>query len=224
VLSGVLKKGDNEIVVMAQNGGSDPNPAGLFFQAGIVLKDGSTVTVSSDEKWQWNGNLPKPREGRLGKITGDWMPVSVVQPAEPWNEVTSTVVKRLLAQISSSDAPMIRASLVKSDFLMRSLGRPLREQIVSMRPTDLTTLEAVDLANGPTLAAALATGAQNLESVAAGNPENLVRRVYETAFSRAPAPDELAEILQVLGDGRDQAAIEDFLWSVFMTPEYMVVR
>ena len=38
---------------------------------------------------------------------------------------------------------------------MRSLGRPLREQIVSMRPTDLTTLEAVDLANGPTLAALL---------------------------------------------------------------------
>ena len=29
---------------------------------------------------------------------------------------------------------MVRASLVKSDFLMRSLGRPNRDQIVSVRP------------------------------------------------------------------------------------------
>ena len=54
----------------------------------------------------------------------------------------------LLAQMSGKGSPPARASLVKSDLLQRSLGRPNREQIVSMRPNELSTLEAIDLANG----------------------------------------------------------------------------
>ena len=46
---------------------------------------------------------------------------------------------------------MVRAALLKSNDLMRALGRPNRDQIVSMRPSDLTTLEAISLANGETI-------------------------------------------------------------------------
>ena len=51
-----------------------------------------------------------------------------------------------------------RASLVASDLLMRSLGRPNREQVVSDRPANLTTLEALDLSNSPLLAETLNRG------------------------------------------------------------------
>ena len=34
---------------------------------------------------------------------------------------------------------------------MRSLGRPNREQVVTTRPDQLTTLQALDLANGQIL-------------------------------------------------------------------------
>ena len=57
---------------------------------------------------------------------------------------------------------MVRASLLKSDPMMRALGRPNRDQIVSMRPNDLTTLEAMELANGSILAKTLSAGAENL--------------------------------------------------------------
>ena len=43
---------------------------------------------------------------------------------------------------------------------MQSLGRPLREQIVTMRPETMTTIEAIDLANDPGLAEVFAVGAE----------------------------------------------------------------
>ena len=46
----------------------------------------------------------------------------------------------------------VRATLLHSDLLMRSLGRPNREQVVTTRPDTLTTLQALDLTNGPILA------------------------------------------------------------------------
>ena len=57
---------------------------------------------------------------------------------------------------------MIRAALVKADALMRSLGRPNREQVVTTRRDVLTTLQALDLSNGQILADMLARGAANL--------------------------------------------------------------
>ncbi len=51
---------------------------------------------------------------------------------------------------------------MKSDFLMRSLGRPNRDQIVTSRPNELTTLEAIDLSNDATVAKALEAGAKKL--------------------------------------------------------------
>ena len=55
-----------------------------------------------------------------------------------------------------------RAALVACDPLMRSLGRPNREQVVSDRPSMLTTLEALDLSNSDLLATTLNRGAPNV--------------------------------------------------------------
>ena len=45
---------------------------------------------------------------------------------------------------------------------MRSLGRPNREQVVSDRPSMLTTLQALDLSNSQLLAETLSRGAPNV--------------------------------------------------------------
>ena len=52
--------------------------------------------------------------------------------------------------------------MVKSDPLMRSLGRPNREQVVTTRSDTLTTLEALDLSNGQVFNDLLAGGAADL--------------------------------------------------------------
>jgi hypothetical protein len=77
---------------------------------------------------------------------------------------------------------MVRASLVPSDLLMRALGRPNREQIVSMRPDNITTLEAIDLANGEQLAGL----AQARREKLAAWPKKESRRAWSTILSCAP--------------------------------------
>jgi hypothetical protein len=60
------------------------------------------------------------------------------------------------------DRQFVRVTLVDCDPLMRSLGRPNREQVVTTRPEQLSTLQALDLANGQTLAVTLDRGAANI--------------------------------------------------------------
>lgn len=223
-LNGLLNKGDNQIVVVAVNGGSEPNPAGFFFESQMVLANGDRLSVSSDDSWQFSRAVPNIREGRLGKIAGDWEPVRVLSAIPAWTDAVNSRAQELLAQVSDGRIPMVRASLVKSDFLMRSLGRPLREQIVSMRPTELTTLEAIDLTNEATFASALSAGAKSLQATGQNSPQELIRSVYRFALSRDPSPEELLAVTSSFSAEVTEQEIEDFLWAVFMTPEFLLVR
>ena len=125
---------------------------------------------------------------------------------------------------ASATQPMVRASLLKSDLLMRTLGRPNREQIVSTRPTDLTTLEAMDLNNGNILDARLAEGARALLARSFATPTELASYVWRAALSREPSPDELQLAVALLGEKPDAATTQDFLWGVLMLPEFQIVR
>lgn len=118
---------------------------------------------------------------------------------------------------------MVRAALVPSDMLMRALGRPNREQIVSMRPDNITTLEAIDLANGQQLAAALRRGAGQLadEGLATGE---LIESVYVRTLSRLPSAAEMRGLTAILGPQPAREDIEDFLWMIVMLPEFQFVR
>ena len=71
---------------------------------------------------------------------------------------------------STAEHRFVRAALVKADPLMRSLGRPNREQVVTTRGDVLTTLQALDLSNGQILADTLARGAANLLKADADGP------------------------------------------------------
>ena len=55
---------------------------------------------------------------------------------------------------------LMRAALTRADALQSSLGRSNREQVVTTRPTQFTTLEAITLSNGPRFAELLARGAE----------------------------------------------------------------
>ncbi|MCA9023074.1 MAG: hypothetical protein KDA74_23155, partial [Planctomycetaceae bacterium] len=80
--------------------------------------------------------------------------MTIVKPVGSWTAAVDAQAKSLLAVAAEGKRPMIRASLLKNTALMKSLGRPMREQIVSMRPSQLTTLEAIDLSNEASLAEA----------------------------------------------------------------------
>jgi mono/diheme cytochrome c family protein len=220
-----LKQGNNQIVIIATNAGNGPNAAGLYFQAQAQLADGSTTTFHSDTTdWQFSPEAPAGKEGRLGALPKTFHPVTPVKALTVWTQALASQGPGLLAQGASAARHPVRAALVKSDFLMRSLGRPNRDQIVSMRPDDLTTLEALDLANGATLTQALEAGAVELLKQTWPTPGDLIRHLYAHTLARQPTTAELTAAQDLLGPQPQLTTTADLLWALLMQPEFLYVQ
>lgn len=216
-----LRKGTNRVVVVATNGGSGPNLAGAFFLAEAMLPGGKSSRLHTDASWRWVEARPG-KKGELDVKDADWQAAAVV--AGPWAARLEADFKGKLSGSRAGASLMVRAALLKADFLQRSLGRPNRDQIVGMRPNDLTTLEAIDLANGPVLYETLAGGARDIAGREWKSPSDLVRWVYAFALSREPTGKELAVSLDTLGPSVSAQGVEDLLWSVCLLPEFLFVR
>ncbi len=204
-----LTTGENVIEVDAEMFGG---AAGFICQ--IILVDGDKqVVIATDKSWESRG----PGD--------DWSAAAEIHPygAGPWGsllDVNAAVQANLSTGLPTRP---VRAALVQNDFLMRSLGRPHRDQVVTTRPSELTTLQAIDLANGDILAGYLSAGAKRLVSQGISADE-LIEWLYRFALSRDPTAEEQAVLVEIAGDGRDPVAVEDLLWSVFMLPEFQIVR
>lgn len=216
-LKPLLKKGENQILVIGKNGGTGPNAAAFYFQA--HLQQGKqSVSVVSDASW-----MATPAPNGAVPAQAQWTKAVAVPNQHGWDSIAEKM-QQARAQLSGSGGLRVRASLMKSDLLMRSLGRPNREQIVTSRPNDLTTLEAMDLNNGAILAAQLEKGAQRLLSDMGNNPQDMVESLYWQALSRAPSAEEKQIALDVLGAQPSSDTVQDFLWTLFMLPEFQLIR
>jgi hypothetical protein len=218
-----LKRGKNEILIVATNAGKDPNPAGLFFEVRWMDSERKPSSLASDESWQWSDQLPDKR-GKYKKPIEDWKPVATVTNQGVWMPRIEKEIALLFSRSDSVVGKMIRASLLKSDFLTRSLGRPNRDQIVSVRPLELTTLEAIDLSNGETIAEVLSLGAANLMKKDWRSSAELIDWLFRFALGRNPTPTEMKTLGEVMGSEPTTTTIEDVLWAIVMLPEFQVVR
>ena len=218
-----LKAGPNEILVVGRNGGSEPNLAGLFCELLATAADGQVLSLGTNETWTYSKTLPDAN-GKYKKPPTDWQPASLVTQHPVWSTRLDPVIGSLLQQAAQSGNLMVRASLVKCDFLMKSLGRPNRDQIVSVRPEMLTTLEAIDLSNGETLADTLTRGAKKLVARQWDSPAGFAKWLWRYALSRDPTPQEVESVTAALGDQLTEQGIEDVLWAAIMLPEFQLVR
>lgn len=217
-----VRPGRNELLVVASNGGQSPNAAGLFFAAKLDEKNEESIIVS-DGSWQWSPTVPAKAE-KVSVDVNDWQQAVAVEHPQIWAPTVTPELASLWSRGASGVSQMVRASLVKSDFLMRSLGRPNRDQIVSVRPVELTTLEAIDLSNGEELAAILRHGASTLRQREWADSQELIDWIYRSALCRTPTASESKVLKDFLGDAIDESEIEDVLWSVIMLPEFQIVR
>ncbi len=197
-----LKAGENKIEIDAEMFGG---AAGFVCQ--FELLEGTSKQRSIVSDGQWEARPPK----------GTWNSAKELHPhgKGPWRDI----MKADAAMMPAGPTPPIRAALVKNDFLMRSLGRPHRDQVVTTRPAELTTLQAIDLANGEILANYLQQGAKQL-----ANKNDLGNWLYRHALSRPPTAGERKVLTEVLGTKPDPVAAEDLLWLVFMQPEFQMIR
>ncbi len=120
---------------------------------------------------------------------------------------------------------LVRAALVRSNALLRSLGRPNREQVVTTRPDQLTTLQALDLSNGQILSDMLARGAQNwLKTHTKATAEQLIEELYQRALCRRPTAEEMTTAREILGTPVTAEGLADLFWVACMLPEFQLIR
>jgi hypothetical protein len=137
----------------------------------------------------------------------------------PWRVSSSY----LTAKLAGAYPGTVRAALVAADPLMVALARPNREQVVTTRPTTATTLQALELTNGETLADVLKRGAANLLTPSSTTKGDLIPVLYEKALGRKPTAPELQFARQIVGQPAQPAGVEDFLWAVTMLPEFQLI-
>ena len=117
----------------------------------------------------------------------------------------------------------VRASLVNADPLMIALGRPNREQVLTTRSSVATTLQALELTNGRTLAEQLKKGAEYLVEGTPPSGREFVQRTYQRALGRNPTQQELQVAEEVVGTPVRREGVEDLLWAIAMLPEFQLI-
>jgi hypothetical protein len=122
----------------------------------------------------------------------------------------------------SSGSAEVRCGLVAADQLATALGRPDREQVVTSRATTATTLQAVELTNGATLANLLARAAFRLVDAPLSD-EQLVNLLYGRAFARLPNSTERGLALELIQQPARKDGVEDLLWAMTMLPEFQLI-
>jgi hypothetical protein len=117
----------------------------------------------------------------------------------------------------------VRAALCTADPLTTALGRANREQVLTDRESVATTLQALEMSNGNTLAEELKRGAgKMMGGVQSG--EELVDRVFARALGRKPTDGERRVGAELVGTPPTAEGVEDLLWVVAMLPEFQLIR
>lgn len=234
-----LAPGHNDLLVLADNLGADPNPAGFWFAARIETAAGR-IGIASDSSWECTTNMPLTADPLIGMDgeTGecrffrlwsgpedrpdDWRPAAILE-SFGGEEIRSRLFAALRS-VSGGGTRPVRAAFTAADPLQLSLGRPNREQVVTTRPATLSTLQALDLTNGKVLAETLARGAANVRARAGGASPSIVDDLFARALARPATGAERAAALRLLGETPSAQSVEDLLWSVLMLPEFQTIR
>jgi mono/diheme cytochrome c family protein len=234
-----LKPGDNLFAVDAVNnlpdnsppGLGEPapgteNPAGLLFYARLRTSNPSHAAkaaqhdFASDSSWVCSKVMQDHWE-TPGFTPSNWAAAAVLgnMGMVPWRVSESYLTAKLAGAYPGS----VRAALVAADPLMVALTRPNREQVVTTRPTEATTLQALELTNGETLADLFKRGAANLLTAPTAAKGDLVSSLYEKALGRKPTSPELRLAREMVGQPVQTAGVEDFLWAMTMLPEFQLI-
>jgi hypothetical protein len=221
-----LREGPNVIAVAARNWPGAPdkpeadqaNPAGFWLYA-RVRGEKSKMDFASDSTWLWTVDAP---EGwfKTEFAADHWTHAAELGNSDiaPWN-VGNTLAE---ATANLDYSRHVRAALADNDALMTALGRPNREQVVTSRPSAATTLQALELTNGPTLASELKRAGEEIaEQKLEADP--LIAKLFASAFGRAPTQSERELSKDLLGSPVKATGVEDLLWAMLMQPEFQLI-
>jgi hypothetical protein len=180
----------------------------------------NTNDVVSDPSWVWS-TTPGAKWETAGYSATNWQNAVVLGEInmQPWR-VSRDYIRTKLATYYPGRT---RAALVAADPLTTALGRPNREQVVTTRPPEATTLQALELTNGETLADICKRGADNVLADKSLPKSKLVSVLFAKALGREPRRDEARLAGDLLGTNAGSEGVQDLLWSLTMLPEFQLI-
>jgi hypothetical protein len=107
---------------------------------------------------------------------------------------------------------------------MVALGRPNREQVVTVRQAGATTLQALELTNGGTLAALLRQGATKIVADASAPAGRWSRRSTARRSGALRLPAKPASPPAWSAPPPGPKASRTLLWALTMLPEFQLIR
>jgi hypothetical protein len=117
----------------------------------------------------------------VGAITGEWNVYAAAGQGSGPRGTPGTPVPSM----STTSGRYAREWRVASTDLTRALGRPIRDQVISIRASHASTLQALELVNGEMLTRWLARGARRLVAELPPEPASLYNRTFA---GRTPSP------------------------------------
>ena len=111
-------------------------------------------------------------------------------------------------------------------YFFRIFGRPVRFSVCECeRGTDPSITQALHLMNSPEIAAKIKAKAGTARKLAdsAKKPEAIIDELFLGALSRKPTDAERTKLLEAFTDDR-RAAVEDVLWAVLNSKEFLYNR
>jgi len=126
----------------------------------------------------------------IGVLTGEWNSWPGPQPQRKPPQLSRATLGGVPAMLRFDTDPVsagvhAREWRTASNTLTRALGRPLRDQVISVRPDDATTPQALELVNGGRLTQLLERGARRLTG---DLPADVYSRFNAAIAGRAPKP------------------------------------
>ncbi len=218
-----LVAGSNLIALKVARSEEQTKPAAVFALIRLAegeRGEGKFQYLGSNNTWICHAEAP-PGWEKKALETLDWNQAAELGDARSG---PANIEPRLIAKISAADQfGAIRASLATADPLTRALGRPNREQVVTDRVSPATTIQALELTNGNTLAEKLSVIASDLVAQKMEHSQKIIEHLFWIGLGRAPSPSETETCAAFFREGLTQNAVEDFLWTVVMLPEFQLV-
>ncbi|MCH8044308.1 MAG: PSD1 domain-containing protein [Planctomycetes bacterium] len=143
--------------------------------------------------------------------------------AEQFLDGLDQIILAAKGKVKARSTGRQRAGLRNLDRLMRTLGRPKRDVVVTRRESIATTAQLIELSNGKPLADLMARGGKAwLES--GHQTDAIVNALFVNALGRNPSARERQSARDVAGSPASAQGIEDLLWILAMHPEFQLIH
>ena len=216
-----LFRDQNVLGVEGQNLGNINNPAGFILWLKLDYMDGSTEEVVSDRSWKSTADTTLSNWHNPDYDDQFWQKAWQAGSFEKsyWGRITDF-------RFEQDTMPTIdaRASLVMQDDFMKTLGRPVRENVVTKRDDENTLLQSLMLTNGSQFHKSIAIGAKSWLRQYGDQYDTLVNQLFLDLLGRKPSNKEQQWLIKQLKQSEEpQLVLEDVIWSLLLLPEFQLI-